>query len=52
MPAAASRRAACGTIVALGAPSALLHEGTLGELYGVGVETVEAPDGRRAFLPG
>jgi iron complex transport system ATP-binding protein len=41
-----------GTIAALGAPSVLLHEGTLGELYGVGVETVEAPDGRRAFLPG
>lgn len=41
-----------GTLAALGAPASLLHERTLGELYGVGVETVEAPDGRRAFLPG
>jgi iron complex transport system ATP-binding protein len=41
-----------GTLAALGAPASPLHEKTLGELYGVGVETVEAPDGRRAFLPG
>jgi iron complex transport system ATP-binding protein len=41
-----------GTLAACGPPASLLHERTLGELYGVGVETVEAEDGRRAFLPG
>lgn len=38
--------------VAPAALAALLHAGALGSLYGAAVETVAAPDARRAFLPG